>query len=615
VSAYVVQCGGASPLRAPKEAKKVQVRLYKPSPTASFQFWNVTHAILKNLSPTWLDLLEIAAYVYIADTECARWSERDVLNKRWRRQFHFSIPVQNRQLWNGSRVKGALIEALEHVTGDTFHFKFTARRPPSEQLFADLGDITAFGSKPNAVALLSGGADSLAGGLYLLEELGLTPVFVSHRSVPTLDTRQQGVLTLLKARYGESRLGHVSLWLHRRGRGARETTQRSRGFLFLALATTVAKQLRIDKVFVPENGPVSLNVRKLQQSYSTTLSQTTHPEFLASFERLANVLGGTAITISNPFVFETKSEVLARLRKYNADQMLQETVSCAHTQGRSVMRPHCGVCSQCIDRRFAAASAGLQNADPATRYEVDIFRHEIPEGEPRMQVEGHLRLAARLATLSPDAVLLEHPSLVDAAAALPVAAQSGPQLVAMLHRLAIEVRTVIGQQLSLASAELLAGTLPPHCAIRLAANAEHLRELPERMASAVTKALGQGLPVTFQTHSPGNEREVQDAAEAILASDKSPWLREGPLLPFTVVKTKPDFSTETPRFFIEIKYPKSRERLNHVVTEITSRITVYRKQGASVLFLTYDPHRVIADDARFVSDIRDGSKVFAEVVR
>jgi 7-cyano-7-deazaguanine synthase in queuosine biosynthesis len=615
MSAYVVQCGGAPPFRGSKGGKKVQVRLYKPNPTASFQFWNVTHAILKNLSPTWLDLLEIAAYVYIADTECARWSERDVLNRRWRREFHFSIPVQNRQLWNAAKVKTALVDALEHVTGDTFRFKFVARRPPSEQLFADLGDITAFGSKPNAVALLSGGADSLVGGLHLLEELRLTPVFVSHRSVPTLDTRQQGVMALLRTRYGESRLGHVSLWLHRRGRAARETTQRSRGFLFLALATVVAKQLHIERLLVPENGPVSLNVRKLQQSYSTTLSQTTHPEFLASFERLANSLGGTAVNISNPFVFETKAEVLGRLHKYSADQMLEGTVSCAHTQGRSVMRPHCGVCSQCIDRRFAAVYAGLQSSDPATRYEVDIFRQEIPEGEPRMQVEGHLRLAARLATLSPDAVLLEHPSLVDAAAALPPAAQSGPQLVAMLHRLAIEVRTVIGQQLSSSSADLLGGTLPPHCAIRLAANADHLQELPERMAAAVTKALRQGLPLVFQTRSPANEREVQDAAEAILANDKSPWLREGPLLPFTVVKTKPDFSVDAPRFFIEIKYPKSRERLNHAVTEITSRVTVYGKQGASVLFVTYDPHRVINDDTRFVSEIRDGSKVFAEVVR
>jgi len=616
VTSFLVQCGGGSSRPAARAAEKVQVRLYKPNATASFQFWNLTHALLQNLSPRYQDLLEIAAYVYIADTECKRWSERDLLNTRWQRDFQFIVPVQEPDFWNNELVKESLQAALARVTGDSFQFRFTKRRRPTEQLFFKWEHLDATGPIPNCVSLLSGGADSLAGALYLLEELRLTPLLVSHRSVAVLDTRQQRLANSLRERYGASSLGHVSLWLHRKGSQAREVSQRSRGFLFLALATVVAKQLGIGVVFVPENGPVSLNVRKLQQSYSTTLSQTTHPEFITAFERLANLVGGVPLSITNPFILETKVEVLNRLRQHKAERLLEETVSCAHTQGRSTLQPHCGVCSQCVDRRFASIAAGLEHYDDASRYERDIFREDIPEGESRMQVESHLRFASRIARSSDEAILSEYPELLEAAAALGLPLMEAiSELVKMLQRHAQQITGALGQMMSSAMSEMLAGELPLHCAIRLAANAEHLRELPERTAAALAAILRPAFPLAFQSRQPDNEREIQDHAESILRTHGSGWLREGPLLPFTVVKTKPDFARKDLPFFVEMKYPKTRERLNTIVTEITSRITIYSDQGASVLFVVYDPARTITDDDAFVRPLRDHKRVFVEIVR
>ena len=37
------------------------------------------------------------------------------------------------------------------------------------------------------------------------------------------------------------------------------------------------------------------------------------------------------------------------------------------------MHPHCGRCSQCIDRRFAILAAGLERFDPAEAYKVDLM--------------------------------------------------------------------------------------------------------------------------------------------------------------------------------------------------------------------------------------------------
>jgi hypothetical protein len=64
-----------------------------------------------------------------------------------------------------------------------------------------------------------------------------------------------------------------------------------------------------------------------------------------------------------------------------------------------------------------------------------------------------------------------------------------------------------------------------------------------------------------------------------------------------------------------MKYPSSRSRVNGIVTEITSRATVYRKQGAFVLFTVFDPQRHIVNDDQFKSDCGEEDGVWVEIVR
>ena len=37
------------------------------------------------------------------------------------------------------------------------------------------------------------------------------------------------------------------------------------------------------------------------------------------------------------------------------------------------LHPHCGQCSQCIDRRFAILAAGQDEDDPEDAYKVDLL--------------------------------------------------------------------------------------------------------------------------------------------------------------------------------------------------------------------------------------------------
>ncbi len=95
--------------------------------------------------------------------------------------------------------------------------------------------------------------------------------------------------------------------------------------------------------------------------------------------------------------------------------------------------------------------------------------------------------------------------------------------------------------------------------------------------------------------------------------------REGPQLPFAGISTKPDFS-KSPHgrkdwLFIEFKYPSSRQRLNHIVTEITSRQIIYPHQGAYAFFVVYDPKRTILEGEKFKAEIKRMENCWVEVIR
>jgi hypothetical protein len=137
----------------------------------------------------------------------------------------------------------------------------------------------------------------------------------------------------------------------------------------------------------------------------------------------------------------------------------------------------------------------------------------------------------------------------------------------------------------------------------------------DRLAERVEQILNVGLPKIFQSRIPQNEHEVQDAADGILSTEMNGIYRELPLLPFGGISTKPDFSNlDNSLYYIEMKYPKSRSRLNQIITEITSRITIYKKQGAFAHFIIYDVNHVILDFDKLCGDLKD-DKIKLSIIR
>jgi hypothetical protein len=123
------------------------------------------------------------------------------------------------------------------------------------------------------------------------------------------------------------------------------------------------------------------------------------------------------------------------------------------------------------------------------------------------------------------------------------------------------------------------------------------------------------VPKAFRSCAAKDEPHLQDIAEAVIGAAQQSLRREFPLLPFGAVLTKPDFSAVKDPLFVEMKYPRNRGDLRRITTEMSSRVTVYRDQGASVLFVVYDPNRMILDDQDFVGTYERHKGIWVAMVR
>src|SRR5262249_14429815 len=90
-------------------------------------------------------------------------------------------------------------------------------------------------------------------------------------------------------------------------------------------------------------------------------------------------------------------------------------VSCGHTMRQTVQHPHCGRCSQCVDRRLCALAAGLNDTeDPPERYASDVLTG-CCDGADLLLVERYYGTIPRIDGMTEPAVFVsEYPEVSDA---------------------------------------------------------------------------------------------------------------------------------------------------------------------------------------------------------
>ena len=195
---------------------------------------------------------------------------------------------------------------------------------------------------------------------------------IGHQSAPQVVNVQKQLVEGLR-RSGHGRVFYVPVNVTNSGREACEYTQRTRSFLFACLALVMARMFDRDDFTFFENGVVSLNIPIAADVLGARATRTTHPKVIRGFEEFFSALVERDLRIRTPFQWLTKTEVVRKIGDHGFAELLATTNSCTRTRARMNAKPHCGACSQCIDRRFAILAAGLQDFEPADRYDLDLL--------------------------------------------------------------------------------------------------------------------------------------------------------------------------------------------------------------------------------------------------
>jgi hypothetical protein len=223
---------------------------------------------LANIPDALIDLLEIASFVYAADSAISRGGRVDAqMGAQWRRRFRFVIPVRSPALWSSSGVTSSLVETLSFLSEDDYHFEFqrlAGRRATTD--YFELADAGAVGFAPDEVALFSGGLDSFAGAIEEVAIGGKKVALVSHRSSANIADTQNYLVSQLLARFGPRRILHVPIRMTLDAGVTKEYTHRTRSFLFVALGGVTARLFGKTRCCFFENGVTSLNLPSIGQA-------------------------------------------------------------------------------------------------------------------------------------------------------------------------------------------------------------------------------------------------------------------------------------------------------------------------------------------------------------
>lgn len=303
---------------------------------------------------TW-DFTTFALAVSAADLAVARAMSAD----GWTRVIELTVALVDAAPF--SALVPALQEMLRFLTGDFWRLSFVDGGTPAPATTAPKT------YDADCVSLLSGGVDSLAGGIDLTRQ-GRRPLFVSQMAKGDSDTQ---------VRFA-NRLGagqrHLQ-WNHNI-RVVHETERSTRGrsivfFAFAALgACALPEGTGTTEVFVPENGFISLNV-PLNAGRSGSLStKTTHPVFLDRLQAIWDALG-LRLQFVRPYAFVTKGELMASCQDQGLlSELVGESTSCGRFGYYNYT--HCGRCVPCLVRRSSFVRAGLP--DTTSRYHFPILK-------------------------------------------------------------------------------------------------------------------------------------------------------------------------------------------------------------------------------------------------
>lgn len=324
----------------------IPVELYaRPSETHAMTAGAAVLAAVRRgkLEPTetaW-DFLTIALSAIVADAATLRRASPD----GWTRELDLDLALNQPDLWREHL--GLLTDALRFLTTDIWGIEVTATAE-----IPYMAPKTVSAPDTDCVALLSGGLDSLIGGIDLNGQ-GRAPFFVSQtvRGDAAKQTqfadRIDAALTTIHLNHSANTADLV---------GGEETSQRIRSLIFIAYAVLAASTLDTPEgkpvdVFVNENGLISINPALTPMRVGSLSTRTAHPRFLGLLQQLFTAVG-LNVRLVNPYRLQTKGQMLVGCHDQDLlEELAHTSTSCGRFQRYNYR--HCGRCLPCQVRRAA----------------------------------------------------------------------------------------------------------------------------------------------------------------------------------------------------------------------------------------------------------------------
>lgn len=367
----------------PKEPAEVEITIDDRALALAFR------AVLSSRAS---DLLDIACAAYRADRIHPRrpnGRSRDPYQRRWSRSLTVEVAVREPDFWRATSTCHSLARLLCWLTEDDWTFEFDRRVEP---LRAAEAEGFLFDDRPDdsgVVALFSGGLDSYAGATRLLDAAPARPlVLVAATTNARAAATQRRLALAMRTLAPNLRMLPIRVHL-RRARGMpQEQTQRSRPFLFFALAAAACDASGLRCIVINENGVGAMNLPYLFGQAGAHTSNAAHPRTIQLVGDLLSAVFGEHIEISEPLLLETKAEVVRKMPE-RWRQFVPLTASCDSAFTNRQPGSHlCGTCTSCLLRRQALLAAGLAGLDGRDAYRFDCLT--AGAGDPRLRELGYM---------------------------------------------------------------------------------------------------------------------------------------------------------------------------------------------------------------------------------
>lgn len=315
-----------------------------------------------------LDLFYISLMVFYADRKVLRKKTTDA----WTRSFKIYMPVLELDKWNNN--KKILENLVSFLSGDIWVFEFRKREINEvESKYKKWSEKSPTKYTPNSFCMLSGGLDSFIGAIDLLSK-DKNIAFIGHYGGGKgVREYQNNIKEKLIKKFSVKE--HQFFNFYAAIIDGVEDSTRTRSFMFFAHAIILASTIdNRTKLYIPENGLISLNIPLTNSRLGSSSTRTTHPYYMGLLQILLNNLN-INVELVNPYQFKTKGEMIENCKEpVFLKENIANTMSCSHPdQGRyykEKVPSHCGSCLPCVIRRASIEKAyGSDNSS----YRVSNF--------------------------------------------------------------------------------------------------------------------------------------------------------------------------------------------------------------------------------------------------